>query len=270
MPPTRTSKKRPAIQFYPGDWRKDPGVQSLDYYARGVWFELLMIMHESEQRGRLILNGHAMTDADVAKFLGLSASKTKQTLAKLLSKGVASREQKTGALICRRMLRENEISAKRAAAGASGGQAKRKQKTEAKQPSSSSSSSSTSVKKEESPPTPSPPNYDPSDLIAWLVKEYPDHRQRGPWQHALCELIDQDHAAQRPAGYTETLIRANLPRFKLSQQWRDGKIENLGKWLAPADRIFMHPPPEHEGTEPRRASTAEMLADYERLQGGKS
>lgn len=121
---------------------------------------------------------------------------------------------------------------------------------------------------EEKNPLPPSPDYDPSELVAWLVKEYPAHRQRGPWQHALSELIEQDHAAQRPAGYTETLIRANLPRFKLSQQWRDGKIENLANWLKP--EIFMHPPPEHEGEQksnPEPVNVSEIMRQRRERQG---
>lgn len=49
--------KLPAFQFYPGDWRKDPGVQSLSFHDRGVWHEMLCLMHESEERGKLTLNG---------------------------------------------------------------------------------------------------------------------------------------------------------------------------------------------------------------------
>jgi hypothetical protein len=40
--------KLPALQWYPADWRKDPGVQALSLHDRMVWFEMLMLMHESE------------------------------------------------------------------------------------------------------------------------------------------------------------------------------------------------------------------------------
>ena len=49
--------KVPSIQFYPADWRKDPGVQALTYEERGIWIEILFLMHESEERGKLTLNG---------------------------------------------------------------------------------------------------------------------------------------------------------------------------------------------------------------------
>jgi hypothetical protein len=29
--------KLPALQFYTGDWRKDPGVQALDHELKGIW-----------------------------------------------------------------------------------------------------------------------------------------------------------------------------------------------------------------------------------------
>lgn len=43
--------KMPAFQFYPADWRKDPGIQALDRHDRSVWFDMLCIMHESDERG---------------------------------------------------------------------------------------------------------------------------------------------------------------------------------------------------------------------------
>ena len=63
--------KLPAFQFYPGDWRKDMGVQALNYFDRGVWHEMICLMHESERRGVLVLNGNAMTDDMLAQILGL-------------------------------------------------------------------------------------------------------------------------------------------------------------------------------------------------------
>lgn len=122
---------QPSFQFYPGDWRKDLAVQSLDYESRGIWWELICFMHESPERGKMIVNDSALTDDEIATCLGIEPSKCKQTLAKLTSKGVASRCQKTGALMCRRMVREQELSIKRAAAGRSGGLARSKQNTEA-------------------------------------------------------------------------------------------------------------------------------------------
>ena len=122
-------KKLPAIQWYPGDWRKDPGVQALDYHHRGVWFEVLMLMWESEDRGRLKLNGRPMPDSAMARPLGLSVDEWVQIRTTLLEYGVAS-EDDDGALICRRMVRDEQtrrqketLSHTRAEAGRKGGRA---------------------------------------------------------------------------------------------------------------------------------------------------
>lgn len=115
--------KLPAIQFYPGDWRRDPGVQSLDFHDRGVWFELICIMHESQSRGKLLLNGAPMPDSAVARLLGCSEAEWKQTRSRLEAHGVASICPDTGALINRRMVRDEDLRRRKAEAGAKGGKA---------------------------------------------------------------------------------------------------------------------------------------------------
>ena len=94
--------KLPAIQFYPGDWHKDQGVQALDLAQRGAWFELLLMMHDSDERGVLLVNGQPMPDAVIARRLGLDNQTANQILTTLLTYGVASRRESDGALFCRR------------------------------------------------------------------------------------------------------------------------------------------------------------------------
>lgn len=113
--------KLPALQFYPGDWRKDPGVQSLNYFDRGVWFEILCLMHESCERGKLLLNGQPMPDDALATILGLDKQILTTTLNTLLTYGVASRDEETGALINRRMVKDEDLRQKRTEAGKLGG-----------------------------------------------------------------------------------------------------------------------------------------------------
>jgi hypothetical protein len=113
--------KLPAFQFYPGDWRKDPGVQSLNYHDRGVWMEILCLMFESEHRGKLMLNGASMPDEALARLLGLDKQILTTTLTTLLTYGVASRDEGTGALTCRRMVRDEELRKVRSESGKMGG-----------------------------------------------------------------------------------------------------------------------------------------------------
>ena len=123
------NKHLPYIHFYPGDWRKDPGIQALDYESRGVWFELLLLMYESKPRGKMTLDRKKKPNLSLARMLGLSHEKTMKIIGKIMSHGVASVDE-TGALCCRRMLRDEEIRQKRAISGAIGGKAKALAKSE--------------------------------------------------------------------------------------------------------------------------------------------
>ncbi len=149
------SRKLPALQFYPGDWRKDPGIQALDYESRGVWFEILLLMWESDDRGKLMLNGEAMPHEGLAQILGVEEAKLKQIVGKLEAFGVASRDPETGALINRRMVRDEAIHRAKVEAGRKGGRKSRPPamsrpveatpEADGKQERTSSSSSSTST-----------------------------------------------------------------------------------------------------------------------------
>lgn len=144
--------KMPAMQFYPADWRKDLAVQSLGYHDRGVWFEMLCLMHESSERGVLLLNEAPMADEVVARLLGLDNQTFNQTLSTLLTYGVAKRRQEDNAIFSKRMVADENLCQIRRKAGKLGGNpalVKQKRTTQDNQnptPSSSSSSSSSDIK----------------------------------------------------------------------------------------------------------------------------
>lgn len=151
--------KQPSFQFYPGDWKRDAGVQSLSFEERGVWFEMMLLMFESAERGKLVFGtGTPMPEDAVARSLGLDRQRYVQILRKLLDYGVASKEEETGIIYCRRMVRDAELSKKRAECGKLGGNpnllnqnsSKREAKPNqsGKQNPTPSSSSSISLKKE--------------------------------------------------------------------------------------------------------------------------
>lgn len=145
--------KLPSFQFYPADWRKDPGVQSLTFHQRGVWLEILCLMHESPRRGYLLLpNGNTMSDDALSRIIGLDKQNLTTTLTAILECGVADRDPATEALMNRRMIRDEALRQTRSKCGKMGGnpnllnqKPKQKPTTRLKQkptPSSSSSSSS--------------------------------------------------------------------------------------------------------------------------------
>lgn len=155
--------KMPAFQFYPGDWRKDPGVQALDYETRGIWLEILCLMHESEERGVLLLNGRVMPTDALARLLGLTTPKLKKHLTKLLDHGVIRKREHDGALYSKRMVADEHLLQIRREAGKLGGNPallnqkdnqipKQKPTPSSSTSVSSSSSLSTSINTPHSPP----------------------------------------------------------------------------------------------------------------------
>ncbi len=117
----QTGGKLPAFLFFPGDWRRDPGVQQLSFEHRGIWLEILCLMHFCERRGVLLLNGAAMPTDGLARALGLNKQTVESCISTLLATGVASREETTGALVCRRMVKDERLRQIRSRAGRMGG-----------------------------------------------------------------------------------------------------------------------------------------------------
>lgn len=115
--------KRPAFQFYPADWRKDASLQSCSIAARGLWHELLCVMHESAPYGHLTINGASMPDDKAARLVGVDTKEYRKLLRELEEAGVSSRTQ-SGILFSRRMVKDEALRTKRAACGQLGGNPK--------------------------------------------------------------------------------------------------------------------------------------------------
>lgn len=45
--------RRPSFQFYPADWRNNANLRRCSWEARGVWIEVMGLMHDSDQYGVL-------------------------------------------------------------------------------------------------------------------------------------------------------------------------------------------------------------------------
>lgn len=112
--------KRPAFQFYPADWRKDSALQSCSLAARGLWIEMVCVMHECEQYGTLSVNGNAMTEQQVARLVGESPNTIKRLVGELEAAGVFSKTE-AGAIYSRRMVKDERVRNARAAGGVLGG-----------------------------------------------------------------------------------------------------------------------------------------------------
>lgn len=111
----------PFMKFYPRDWVSDPGVRSLTLPARGLWIEMLVLMHHSPDRGYLLTPlGAPMTPATLARTVGAGIEECAALLAELEASGVFSRDER-GVIYSRRMLREVEFRRACSEAGRKGG-----------------------------------------------------------------------------------------------------------------------------------------------------
>jgi hypothetical protein len=119
--PLRTPLGRlPAIQFYVGDWKKDPGIRACSLAARGLWFEMLCIAFEARRRGYLEhANGEPIADEDLARMVGADRKEVVRLLAELDRRQVFSRTD-DGIIYSRRMRRDEEVRQARAAGGEKG------------------------------------------------------------------------------------------------------------------------------------------------------
>jgi len=113
--------KRPAFQFYPGDWRKDVELRSCSIAARGLWIELMCVAHECEPYGHLAINGKAMTPAQISGQTGVPAAQVKRLLDELITNGVA-RQTEHGVIYSKRMVGDERVRNARAEGGKSGAQ----------------------------------------------------------------------------------------------------------------------------------------------------
>jgi hypothetical protein len=111
--------KRPSFQFYPADWRKDSALQSCSVAARGLWIEMMCIMHECEPYGYLSINGNAMKAVQLARLVGESEETVKGLLSELEQAGVFSHTE-TGCIYSRRMVSDEHIRTVRAKGGQAG------------------------------------------------------------------------------------------------------------------------------------------------------
>ena len=111
----------PFLKFFPRDWTADDRLRLVGLAARGLWMDLLCLMHQSPERGYLLtaLCG-AVTPEQIARAVGDSADAVRELLRELEAAGVFSRDER-GVIFCRRMVREEEHRAKSAIAGKLGG-----------------------------------------------------------------------------------------------------------------------------------------------------
>jgi hypothetical protein len=109
----------PWLKFYPSDWRSDPALRMCSIGARGLWMEMLCVMHENE--GALTVNGRSLTPRQLATLAG--CPEVDDLLTELEDAGVFSRRE-DGTIYSRRMIRDAEKAEADKANGRKGGNPK--------------------------------------------------------------------------------------------------------------------------------------------------
>ena len=107
---TDDTKRQPWLKFYTADWRADPGLRMCSIGARGIWIDMLSIMHEADPYGHLLVAGMPPNPADLARLLGGgTAEEYAVHIADLERRNVFSRTKK-GIIYSRRMKQDAEKS----------------------------------------------------------------------------------------------------------------------------------------------------------------
>lgn len=102
---------QPWIKFYPRDWRGDQSLRAVSIAARGLWMEMLCIMHEASPYGHLVLGGQAVSNDVLSRMSGTGVDEVSALLIELESAGVLSRTRR-GVIYSRRMVKDKSRSEK--------------------------------------------------------------------------------------------------------------------------------------------------------------
>lgn len=108
------------IKFWPADWQRDPALRMCPLAARGLWIEMLCVMHEADPYGHLLINGRAPNTRQMATLFGVPEKDVTRMLAELEEAGVFSRTE-DGTIYSRRMVKDEARRVKARIDGRKGG-----------------------------------------------------------------------------------------------------------------------------------------------------
>jgi hypothetical protein len=92
----------PWIKFYPSDWRADQALRVVSLAARGLWMEMLCLMHEATPYGHLLVGDQPVSGDVLARLAGASPSEIQALLVELQSARVF-RQTRAGVIYSKRM-----------------------------------------------------------------------------------------------------------------------------------------------------------------------
>jgi hypothetical protein len=98
----------------------DAALRMVSVGARGLWIDMMCIMHQGSEYGHLKVNGKVILTANLSRMTGSTIQETEGYLDELESAGVFSRDE-SGCIFSRRMIRDEQVREARAAGGSKGG-----------------------------------------------------------------------------------------------------------------------------------------------------
>lgn len=112
------------MKFFPADWRSDPALRICSVAARGLWIDMLCIMHEAEPYGYLNVKGVPLDVRALARMVGLGLQECRKLLKELEKNGVFScefSEKNEPIIFSRRMVADHAKALKDKENGRGGG-----------------------------------------------------------------------------------------------------------------------------------------------------
>lgn len=98
---------RPWLKFYPSDWQSDERLGMCSLAARGLWMEMLALMHKADPYGHLLVNGMKPSDEQLAALARASCDQIRTCVHELEQHGVFSRTR-NGTIYSRRMTKDEK------------------------------------------------------------------------------------------------------------------------------------------------------------------
>lgn len=121
----------PWMKFYTSDWRADPRLKMCSPGARGMWIEMICLMHEATPYGHLLIHGQSPNEAQLASLTGIQVAELSGLVAELERLGVFSRTRE-GVIYSRKLVRMASKAAIARKNGKNGGNPSLRKETENK------------------------------------------------------------------------------------------------------------------------------------------
>lgn len=100
--------KKPAFQFYPGDWRKDQNLSRASLQAKGAMIEIMCLAFECDKRGILATDGNPWTIDEIAHAMGGDKQVNISAIEELLKLNVLKKNKKDF-IFSSRMVKDSKV-----------------------------------------------------------------------------------------------------------------------------------------------------------------